>query len=155
VKRLFVCAIVAIAACASPATSSHGGPTAPSPRRTDARATVSDTRLTIQFPSHALANAGCVDLDTTASGVLRRYRWHAVTSSEGSEHSSTHFMGIYVFFRLPEAMPLTPARLDSALASLTLTVNEAGGEPAHDDSHHPAAAGQSMVDRPASPVAGG
>ena len=46
-----------------------------------------------------------------------------------SRYPDNHFMGVYVFFGLPDSVPLTAARLDSALAAVQLTVDEFRWDP--------------------------
>jgi hypothetical protein len=128
-RQLLVISLLGLTACASTSASSHRVAEQESGRRTDARATASANRLSIRFPSLALENAGCAYTDTAEGVVRRNYQWHATSQFPGVANGSNHFMGIYIYFKLPESAPLTGERLDSALTSLTLRVDEAGGEP--------------------------
>lgn len=97
-------------------------------RRTDARAWVSQSRLEIRFPAIALDNAGCGPPESAES---RAYRWHATASFPDADEYGSHFMGVFLTFTMPDSGsgPVDVARLDSVLKSLTITVDEAAGEP--------------------------
>jgi hypothetical protein len=128
-RPLLLLGAFALAACASTSASSGEGTEPGGGRTTDARVMASASRLSIRFPSVALANAGCAYTDTARGVAQRAYQWHATSHFQEVANGSNHFMGIYIYFKLPESAPLTAERLDSALASLPLRVDEAGGEP--------------------------
>ncbi len=103
-----------------------------------ARATVrGQQRLEIVFPAVAYDVVGCEPADSVRTGLpsrqpverFRRYQWYVTAEFPGSRDADVHFMGIYAAFWLPDGVPLTPARLDSAFAATQLTVDEAAGEP--------------------------
>jgi hypothetical protein len=128
-RRLPFVVAAGISACVSASPYPDELPDVLPRLRTDARATASAGRLEIRFPSIALANAGCMSLDSTEIGVRRTYQWHATTQFHDSEYPANHFMGLYIFFNLPDSVLLTAERLDSVLTRLPITVDEAAGEP--------------------------
>src|SRR5215213_5806102 len=95
-----------------------------------AHAAIGQDWLEVRFPGIALANTGCMYPDTLRSGEIRRwYQWRVTADFPDHQYPNNHFVGFYVFFGLPDSVPLTAARLDSALATVQLTVDEARGDP--------------------------
>jgi len=103
---------------------------APPPAPARAEATVGSDWLDVRFPRITLANSGCGDTDLLPSGVRQRwYQWRVTADFPDRNYPNNHFMGVYVFFGLPDSLPLTDLRLDSAIAATPITVDEAMGEP--------------------------
>jgi hypothetical protein len=87
--------------------------------------------LDARFPEIALDNTGCGGTDQLPSGVTGCwYQWQVTAYFPDSHYPYNHFISVILFFGLPENVPLTDARLDSAIAATPITVDEARGEPA-------------------------
>ncbi|MEJ2216189.1 MAG: hypothetical protein P8099_06195 [Gemmatimonadota bacterium] len=122
-----VVVVALLIACShtAPGGSEPAGP----PNTPVAYLSQSGARLEVVFPAMAPADAGCMHIDSSGPGVRRMYEWYAARDFPDSERDRSHFMGIYVVFQLPDSVPLTTERLDSALAGLTIGVEEIAGEP--------------------------
>lgn len=122
-----VVVVTLLTACSHAATGGSapaGPPTVPV-----AYLSRSGARLEVVFPAMAPADAGCTHVDSSGPEVRRMYEWYTARNLPDSEGDRSHFMGIYAVFQLPDSVPLTTERLDSALASLTIGVQEIAGEP--------------------------
>ena len=87
--------------------------------------------LDARFPAIAVDNTGCGGTDQLPGGVTGRwYQWQVTATFPDSNYPYNHFISVILFFGLPENVPLTDARLDSAIAATPITVDEARGEPA-------------------------
>ena len=127
-KWLAPLGLIAVAACF--ATRGTGAFDIDSARpRTDAWAWRSGSSLEIRFPTIVLENAGCMYPDPRETGARRTYLWYAMVPFPESIYQDNHFIGSYLHFTLPDSVSLDETRLDSALASLAITVDEAAGEP--------------------------
>jgi hypothetical protein len=86
--------------------------------------------IEVQFPALELAQTGCESTRALPTGeIVRWYQWHVAADFPDQAYPNNHFLSLYVLFELPDAVPLTEARLDSALASARITLDEARGEP--------------------------
>jgi hypothetical protein len=95
-----------------------------------ADAIVVNSMLDVLFPPLELKSLGCFyGQPLLDDGPSRRYVWSVVSRFVISAPGDDHFMRILVSFDLPKEVELTPARLDSALATLLIDVEENVAEP--------------------------
>jgi len=103
---------------------------APAPKARDVSVVVARDRIDVRFPAIALDNTGCMESTRLPSGATGRwYEWQVVADFADRTYPNNHFMSVLLFFGLPEGVPLTAARLDSAITATPITVDEARGEP--------------------------
>jgi hypothetical protein len=108
-------------------------PRAGAQARVGARAEVTLGRSWIEarFPALELAQMGCESTRALPSGeTVRWYQWYVAADYPDASYPKNHFQALYVIVELPDDVQLTAARLDSALATARITVDEASGEPA-------------------------
>jgi len=98
----------------------------------DGAASVGPDWAELVFPPLELSNTGCARTydSPPAKEPMRGYYWgaqnHFIDSFTGP---TVHFIALGVRFELPARVPITDARLDSALAAANLDVLEYSGEP--------------------------
>lgn len=95
-------------------------------------ASVGPDWVELVFPPTALSNTGCARVDSLppAREPVRHYYWGTQTRFTNAFTEQTdHFTTMGIRFELPARVPLTDARLDSALALAHLEVLEFSGEP--------------------------
>ena len=98
----------------------------------DGAASVGPDWAELLFPPLALSNTGCARVNSfpPAQEPMRVYYWGAQTRFIDAFTAPTdHFTTLGVRFELPARVPITDARLDSALALADLDVLEFSGEP--------------------------
>ena len=98
----------------------------------DGVASVGNDWAELVFPPVELSNTGCARTydDPPAKEPMRVYYWGAQTRFIDAFTAPTdHFTTLSVRFELPARVPITDARLDSALAAADLHVMEFSGEP--------------------------
>ena len=98
----------------------------------DGAASVGPDWAELVFPPLALSNTGCASSYAfpPAQEPMRVYYWGAQTRFIDAFTAPTdHFTTLGVRFELPARVPITDARLDSALALADLDVLEYSGEP--------------------------
>lgn len=98
----------------------------------DGAASVGPDWAELVFPPLELSNTGCARpyAYPPAQEPMRRYYWGAQTRFLDAFTGATdHFTTLDVLFDLPARVPITDARLDSALAVANLDVLEYRGEP--------------------------
>lgn len=98
----------------------------------DGAASVGQDWAELVFPPLALSNTGCARIDATppTQEPMRTYYWEAQTRFIDAFTAPTdHFTSLSVRFELPARVPITDARLDSALALADLEVLEFSGHP--------------------------
>ena len=98
----------------------------------DGAASVGPDWAELVFPPVELSNTGCAHTYdyAPAKEPMRVYYWGAQTRFLDAFTAPTdHFTTLSVRFELPARVPITDARLDSALAAADLSVMEFTGEP--------------------------
>jgi hypothetical protein len=98
----------------------------------DGAASVGPDWAELVFPPLALSNTGCARAYASlpTQEPMRVYYWGAQTRFIDAFTAPTdHFTTLDVRFELPARVPITDARLDSALAAADLDVLEFSGEP--------------------------
>jgi hypothetical protein len=98
----------------------------------DGAASVGPDWAELVFPPLALSNTGCARAYAfpPAQEPMRIYYWGAQTRfTDAFTEPTDHFTTLGVRFELPARVPITDARLDSALATVNLDVLEYRGEP--------------------------
>lgn len=95
-----------------------------------ADAIVVNSMLDVLFPPLDLNSLGCYYGGSVLDDrPTRRYLWSVSARFPNPAPYMDHFMRILVSFELPKGVQLTPARLDSALATVRLDVDEEIAEP--------------------------
>lgn len=86
--------------------------------------------IDVEFPPIAVQQGGCSGYIPTTDHVNdRAYLWNVIARFPDAIYPVDHIMQVHIQFWLPRSMPLTRARLDSALAAQRLEVEELTGEP--------------------------
>ena len=119
-------ALIALAGRSAEAQSGWpSGPVLP-----DGPVTVGRDWAEVVFPPLDLRRTGCPQvIDYLPQGPVRRYGWGTQTRFADATGQVDHFTTLFLLFQLPAQVPITDARLDSALAAADLRVEESRGEP--------------------------
>ena len=120
---------VLVATSSHPAAAQKGWPSVPA--IPDGAVTVGRDWAELLFPPLELSNTGCSYVVTNpySNERVRRYGWGSQTRFDDATARVDHFNTLFVLFELPEHVPITDARLDSALAAADIKVSEDRGEP--------------------------
>ena len=95
----------------------------------DGPVTVGRDWAELRFPPLELSNTGCPFPFSGQSGEReKRYAWGVQNRFSDATANDDHFVSLYVLFQLPERVPMTDARLDSALAAADIKVIEYRGD---------------------------